>query len=154
MRRNAVLLIWALCLVATSVPAIPIFSTNSVWRFRRGNNEASLPVTAWRLASYADTAAGFADASAPFWYGDPRPGGTPLTDMQNSYSCIFLRRSFVIGNASPVTSLRLGAFVDDGFIAWINGVEVARTNISAGNPTFQTLATNAVEPVPFVTYDL
>ena len=31
---------------------------------------------------------------------------------------------------------------------------MARTNIPAGNPTFQTLSTNAIEPPPFVTYNL
>src|SRR6266498_4074582 len=80
MRSNAVLLILALCLVAASVPAVQIFSTNSVWRFRHGNSEASAPTTAWRVASYADTAGGFIDASAPFWYGDVYPGGTQLSD--------------------------------------------------------------------------
>jgi hypothetical protein len=154
MRKTVVVLLLILCCAAASVPAVQVFSTNSVWRFRRGNSEASSPITAWRIASYNDTTAGFTDAPAPFWHGDPYPGGTQLTDMQNSYSCIFLRHPFVIGNASQVSSLRLGAFVDDGFVAWINGVEVARTNIPAGNPTFQTLSTNAIEPPPFVAYNL
>ena len=134
--------------------ATEIFSTNSTWRFRRGLSEASSPVGAWRAVEFNDAAAGFADAAAPFWYGDVRVGGTQLTDMQNRYSCIFLRRPFQIGNAAQVVSMRLRAYVDDGFVAWINGVEVARTNVADAEPTYQTLAANAAEPVPLVTYTL
>src|SRR5687768_4202328 len=93
--------------------ATEVFSTNSVWRFRKGNSEASSPASTWRTLAFDDNAAGFSNASAPFWYGDVRPGGTQLTDVQNSYWSIFLRRSFTIGNASQVSSLRLRAFIDD-----------------------------------------
>src|SRR5467141_5273507 len=83
-----------------------LFSTNSTWRFFRGTNEASLPdTTAWRSNSFND--AGFSDAAAPFWYGDVRPGGTQLADMQNNYTCFFLRKSFVVTNAAQVGALRL-----------------------------------------------
>ncbi len=153
--RKCVVLRWlAGSLIAATVPAAEIFSTNSVWRFRRGDSEASNPVTTWRTVAFDDAAAGFTDARAPFWYGDVYPGGTQLTDMQNAYSCVFLRHAFVVGNAAQVTSLRLRAFVDDGFVAWINGVEVARTNVPAGSPTYQTLATNATEPPPLILYNL
>lgn len=154
MRNRVVPVLLTFCLVVTSVSAVEIFSTNSVWRFRKGISEASSPVSAWRTLSFNDTVAGFTDASAPFWYGDVLSGGTPLTDMRNSYGSIFLRKTFTIGNAAQVNSLRLRAFVDDGFIAWINGIEVARTNVAAGEPTYQTTASNAVEPPPLVTYNL
>ena len=47
-------------------------------------------------ADFIDAA--FANAQAPFWYdttGDSSTlsGGTQLTDMPNSYSCFFLRRT-------------------------------------------------------------
>jgi hypothetical protein len=144
------LFLWAVSLSATE-----IFTTNSVWRFRKGNSEASAPTSAWRALNFDDTAAGFADAAAPFWYGDARAGGIQLTDMLNSYSCVFLRRPFMIGNAGEVSSLRLRAYIDDGFVAWINGVEVARTNVAPIEPTYQSPATNqAVDPAVFNDYYL
>ena len=145
--------VWLL-LFSGSAFGLEVFSTNSVWRFRRGTSEASTPTTAWRTNGFNDVAAGFTNASGPFWYGDVYPGGTQLSDMQNNYSCIFLRRTFTIGNAAQVNSLRLAAFVDDGFVAWINGVEVARTNVPVGDPTYQTSVTNATEPPPLRTYNL
>ncbi len=142
--------------ILSSLPlrGVEIFSTNAVWRFRRGNSEASVPASAWRAVNFDDASAGFADSPAPFWYGDVRSGGTQIGDMQNNYWSIYLRRSFMIGNASQVSSLRLRAYIDDGFVAWINGVEVARTNVSVAEPAYNTPAANAAEPVPFVTYDL
>src|SRR5947207_8874014 len=81
-----------------------VFTTGTTWRFLRGTNEASLPdTTAWRSNSFND--AGFSDAPAPFWYGDVRSGGTQLTDMQNNYTCFFLRKSFVVTNVSQVGGL-------------------------------------------------
>jgi hypothetical protein len=139
-----------------SAPASEVFPTNSVWRLRKGLTEASSPANAWRLRGFNDVTAGFYDALAPFWYGDPHTGGTQLTDMRNGYTCIFLRKAFTIGNPSEVGSMRLRAFVDDGFVAWINGVEVARRNVNVATtePTYLTTATNAPEPVAFMTYDL
>lgn len=140
---------------ACSLSATEIFSTNSVWQFRKGGSEASSPTTAWRTVGFDATAAGFAAAAAPFWYGDVRPGGTTLADMQNGYTCVFLRRTFMIGNASQVNSMRLRAFIDDGFVAWINGVEVARTNVAPIEPTYQTTATNQpIDPAVFNDYSL
>ena len=103
--------------------------------------------------------ASFTTAPAPFWFGDILPGGTEITGMQNVYSSLFLRKTFVLNNAAEVAALKLSALVDDGFVAWINGTEVQRVNMTAaGGPgtavTIATLADNAVEPVSFVTYDL
>jgi hypothetical protein len=156
MRKPAVAFALLTCLCSIfSLPGAEIFTTNAVWRLRKGTSEASTPTSAWRAVAFDDASAGFTSAYAPFWFGDVRAGGTQLTDMRNSYRSIFLRRTFVIGNASQVTSMRIRAYIDDGFVAWINGVEVARTNVSVAQPTYQTQATNSVaEPVPFVTYSL
>ncbi|MCZ7636017.1 MAG: hypothetical protein M5U12_08250 [Verrucomicrobia bacterium] len=129
--------------------------TESIWRWRPGTSEASNPVTLWREVAFPDTQ--FAPAPAPFWYGDVLPGGTEISGMQNVYTCIFLRRSFVLSSVAGVSGLQLRALVDDGFVAWINGTEVLRVNMP-GAPgtavTTATLANNAVEPVAFATYTL
>jgi len=38
----------------------------------------------------------------------------------------------VVSNVNDVAALQVAAFSDDGFIAWINGQEVARFNMPAG----------------------
>ncbi len=132
-----------------AAPAAFIFSTNAVWRFLPGTAEASSPdPAAWRAVTFTDTA--FTNAPAPFWYGDVLPGGTDITGMINSYSCIFMRRTFVLTNVADVAGLRLGARCDDGYIAWINGVEVKRYNMNSGNFTYNQFASTNASPDPAV----
>jgi Chitobiase/beta-hexosaminidase C-terminal domain/Lamin Tail Domain/CotH kinase protein/Bacterial TSP3 repeat len=147
-------------LLAAPADAALIFSTNANWRLFKGRTEASTPdPTAWRGVNFNDSA--FTDAPAPFWYdatGDTSTlsGGTRLTDMQNVYTCLFLRRSFVLTNITEFSALRFGALIDDGYVVWINGAEVQRVNV--GTPgsavSISTLATGATEPAPFVFSDL
>jgi hypothetical protein len=134
--------------VAVPVQGALLVPTNSPnWRLFKGRTEAATPIDAWRFASFADTA--FATSLAPFWYGDVRPGGTQLTDMINTYSCFFLRTTFVVTNLADITSLQMHFYIDDGFVMWINGVEVYRYGVS--DPlTIATLAVNqAVDPAVF-----
>ncbi|MEY2408187.1 MAG: hypothetical protein QOF48_857, partial [Verrucomicrobiota bacterium] len=152
MTTRLVLLGLTCCTLAAQSAVLSPF--NSTWRFVRGTNEASLPDTAqWRGTNFNDAA--FVDSPAPFWYGDVRPGGTPLTDMQNNYTCFFLRRSFVVTNTSEIGALKMDYYIDDGFVMWINGVEIFRENMPAGEPTRTTLGINQViDPAPLVTTNL
>lgn len=122
----------------------------STWRWKKGTNEASVPITAWRTNGFNDAA--WLIGNAPFHYGTNASGGddnlftgTILSDMRNNYRCIFLRRAFVVTNVAEVSAVRLTANYDDGFIVWINGVEVARANVS-GQPTYLTNALSSLEP--------
>ena len=136
-------------------PAALLFNTNAPnWKYFKGRSEASTPDTAaWRQLSFDDS--GFTTAAAPFWYGDVRPGGTQLTDMQNQYTTIYMRRTFNVDNLEDVSGLRMSYMCDDGFIAWINGVEVHRYNRSAGNVAYNGLATGTVgDANSFITVDL
>ena len=71
------------------------------------------------------------------------------------YTTIFLRRTFTLASTNDISALRLTAACDDGFIVWINGVEVQRYNVPAGPLAFGATATAAVtEPVAAAAYDL
>jgi hypothetical protein len=138
---------------ASSASAATVFPTNSAWKLFRGTAEASTPdATAWRAISFNDS--GWeGPLSAPFHYGEPAltGRGTMLTGMQNVYSCIFLRRTFVISNVVDVAAIQLGSYCDDGFVAWINGHRVQTYNFTVpGEPARTNFAVNANEPVPFV----
>jgi hypothetical protein len=47
--------------------------------------------------------------------------------MVNKYVSIYLRRKFTIGNPEELQNLILSVDYDDGFIAYLNGTEVARS---------------------------
>ncbi|MBN1674726.1 MAG: fibronectin type III domain-containing protein [Kiritimatiellae bacterium] len=108
---------------ATTPDGVPLAVT---WRYRRGTAEASAPPAAWRLPGF--DASDWAQGPAPFGYGDG-PYGTELSDMRGAYTCVFMRHPFEVANPAAIAELRLNALYDDGFVAWINGEEVARRNV-------------------------
>jgi hypothetical protein len=145
---NRIRIVWltaVLLLFAAHAEAALIFNTNATWKLFKGRSEASTPnTTAWRNIVFDDSA--WTTSPASFYYGEPFTG-TLLSDMSGGYTCIFLRRTFVVTNLAQVTGLILNTTVDDGFIIWINGIEVARQNVN-GSPAFNGVAAAAVEPTP------
>ena len=128
-----------------------LIQSNSFWRFVKGTNEASDPTDAWRQLGFDDS--GWSNSQAPFFFGDPYTNfpagiyGTLLSDMQSNYTTVFLRQSFVVNSRGAITNLVLNHQSDDGFIAWLNGVEVWRYNVPSGDLTFDaTASTAANEP--------
>jgi hypothetical protein len=128
-----------------------LVQSNATWLFLKGLAEASSPAEAWRDIAFNDL--NWSNAPAPFYYGpDPYPSaanpGTLLSDMLGGYSSIYLRKKFVLANAAAVTNLFLNSFIDDGYIVWINNVEVLRVNAPAGaSPAYNAEAPGAaIEP--------
>ncbi len=148
-------LLAVLVLAATVLPASAtnLVATNSTWKYFKGRSEASSPSTAWRTNGFNDSA--WTLAQEPFYYeNDPTSataytGNTDLTDMDGGYTCIFMRQTFVVPNLPQIQQLQLTALSDDGFIAWINGTEVARFNMPTGSIAYNGSASPALpEPVP------
>lgn len=150
-RLLLMLAIWGM---PASLQAMPLTTTNSFWRFLPGTNEASLPdLAAWRQLNFKDSA--WLNSAAPFFYGETIPVGTTITGMQNTFSTIFLRSYFVVTNLSLLSDLHLSAICDDGFVAWINGVQVAAYNAPAGTIKYNSLSSqNVAEPIAYQDYAL
>jgi len=122
---------------------------SSQWRYMKGLSEASAPNTVWRTVDFSD--AGWEAGPAPIYYGEPLTG-TLLGDMQGLYSSVFMRKTFTVSNPALVGELVLETLSDDGFIAWINGVEVARYNTPAGDLPFNGTSFGPLtEPIPWET---
>jgi hypothetical protein len=140
-------------LIFTHVYAEVVVPPSSSWKYFKGRTEASSPDTAaWRLATFSDVA--WLSGNAPFYYGEAIAGGTLLNDMQGNYSSVFLRRTFTIANLAQISSADLDVQADDGFIAWVNGQQVASKNPPV-TVTFDAIASvNAPEPVPFETFNI
>jgi hypothetical protein len=106
----------------------------ATWRYFKGT---SFPGATWTTNDFNDS--GWLQGQSGFGYGDC-DDTTVLGDMQNSYASVFTRRKFVVPDPSSVTYLTMAADYDDGFVAYINGVEVARRNMPSGTPTHTTVA--------------
>ena len=128
---------------ASPVTFIAAASTN--WRYKKGTNEASTPVDAWRALAYPAT--GWLTNTAPFGYGGGYTLGTTLSDMRQragvtGYPTVYYRKTFTISADAIPDKLLLRLNYDDGVVVWINGTEVARKNVGAGQLAYNALASS------------
>jgi len=134
---------------------LTLLDRDSVWRFFPGLSEPSSPVTAWSLPSFDDTA--WTSGSAPFGFGDP-PLGTDLSQMdppmRANYSTFYLRRTFEVAEALDIHNLHALVDYDDGFIAWVNGVEVLRVNAPGFQVPYDGMAITGHESGDYVEFAL
>ena len=123
-----------------------LISEGDTWRYYKGSTLPPVQSTLqWYQSAYSDSNWGGPSPSG-FGYGDG-DDATVFNDMRNipnvqgGYMSAYIRKTFNVANPAAVSYLTIGADVDDGFIAYINGVEVARRNMPAGAVTNTTAAT-------------
>jgi hypothetical protein len=111
-------------------------AVGDTWKYFKGITN---PGTSWAGVSFNDAL--WLEGATGIGYGDS-DDVTILLDMQNSYASVYARKTFNLNNASTVTGLVLTIDYDDGFVAYINGIEVIRSYIS-GIPAYNTLASTS-----------
>ena len=117
------------------------------WHWRPGNSEASIPSGAWRNIGFLEDETWSAGAM-PIGYGSVNnlPLNTTISDMRRNYTSVFLRNHFTINPGEISRELMLRYTVDDGIIVWINGHEVHRANVAAGDiPASATASSSGSE---------
>lgn len=125
-----------------SVTAIaePVTSTvlpyGSTWRYR-----ASLtsPGTTWRAETFDDSTW----SSGPASFGARGPQTTTLTVRPQQWTYYF-RTRVTVPEGAPLQAVRLNLQRDDGAVVYVNGVEVARSNMPTGTISYTTRASSAV----------
>lgn len=118
--------------------------SRSVWRFWRGYVAPSGESGDWLAHDYDD--ASWETGEAPFGMGNGEFYLTQLADMEDNYATVFLRRPFTVETPADVAHLKLQVDFDDGFIAYLNGQEVARMNMAIeGMPAHSDDATGSHE---------
>jgi len=105
-----------------------------LWRYWKAWPDQP-PPGEWKELSLDDS--GWAGGVSPIGYGDPWID-TVLDDMQDSYVTVYFRRIFSVTDPLQIEALRLEVWVDDGFIAYLNGVKVAEDNMPAAYPVRHT----------------
>jgi hypothetical protein len=116
---------------------VQFISAGDAWKFFRGKSPASEPPEAWIDPNFDDSQ--WEEGPSGIGYGD-NDDATVLADMQGHYVSVYIRREFTVASLAPAGVLELTIDYDDGFIAYLNGREVARRVMPAGAATWQTLA--------------
>jgi hypothetical protein len=104
---------------------------NNVWSYVVPSVE---PDTNWRKTSF--NASSWATGPGGFGFGDSDDNTIISTNTS-----VYIRIAFNITDTSKISAAILNADYDDGFVAYLNNVEIARANISTpGRPPYNTLA--------------
>ncbi len=84
------------------------------------------PIADWTAASFDDS--NWLSGPSGFGYGD-NDDSTVLSQA----SSVFLRKTFQISNLADLEQVILHMDYDDGFIAYLNGTEIARSNLASSD---------------------
>lgn len=117
-----------------------LVAAGSTWRYR---DDGALSDAGWTAAAFDDAA--WAEGPAPLGYGDSQ--ATVLSygpDAASKYITTWFRLDFELVDAAAISALELGLARDDGALVWLNGVEIARSNLPEGVVTAATLASASV----------
>ncbi|NQT81868.1 lamin tail domain-containing protein, partial [bacterium] len=113
------------------------------WRYFKGTQEASKPMDAWRMPGFDDSS--WSRGETPVGYGFP-DCRTVLDDMRSNYFSVFMRDEFFLEDPGNVSVLLLSIDYEDGFVAYLNGVEIARRMMgSPGSPAYYDTPAGAHE---------
>ena len=105
--------------------SVAVVAPQAEWRYHVG----TLSGDDWTSVDFDDSA--WPLGLAGFGYGDD-DDRTVLEDMRGNHDRVHLRASFAGDSLDERESLSLMCRFDDAFVAYLNGVEVARGGIEAG----------------------
>jgi len=129
---------------ADTAQAAALVRWHDTWRYFKGKTDPA-PGIVWTEPQFDDSS--WQLGQGGFGYGD-NDDTTVLADMRRNYSTLYLRKTFTVGDPTSVETLTLKVWIDDGFVAYLNGIEVARYN--AGRPgsilDHTATADNGIEP--------
>lgn len=125
----------------TARTGLVVLPAGSTWRYLdNGTNQG----TAWRASAFDDST--WQSSAAEFGYGD----GDEATaigygpDANAKYITSYFRRTFTVTDPATIATVTVNLLRDDGAVVYLNGTEVARSNMPSGTISSSTLASTAV----------
>ncbi len=92
----------------------------------------SEPNSNWNTSNFDDS--NWPSGNSGFGYND----GDDATIIPNGTQSIYLRKTFTIKDLATISSIIIDLDYDDAFVAYINGNEVARANITGTSPAYNS----------------
>ncbi|MBP5771456.1 MAG: CotH kinase family protein [Bacteroidaceae bacterium] len=122
-----------------------VFDTSTSWNYY---DQGSLDGQSWKTRNYRTTS--WKSGNGPLGYGNVGINGsqdyaTTLSygsDSNNKRPTYYFRKSFNLSTAPTDNDVfQLTYYVDDGFIAYVNGTEIGRYHMPDGDATYSTYST-------------
>jgi uncharacterized repeat protein (TIGR01451 family) len=135
--------------VNINVDATSIIPAGSSWKYW-SNTQANYQAN-WQTVAYNDAA--WPSGNGELGYGDGDEatciasggGGTLCLPTGNKWVTAYFRKTVNISNPALYSSFTFNVERDDGYVVYVNGVEVGRDNMPAGAVTWATPASSAIE---------
>jgi hypothetical protein len=122
--------------------ALTLVSNNAAgWKYF---DEGASPGAGWTGLVFDDSSWSNGVAQLGFGDGDEATVVRRINSGGTTNITIHFRRQFVVPPLASMTNLTLSVLRDDGAVAYINGTEVFRDNMPAGEITSQTFASTTV----------
>lgn len=139
------LFLFALTLAFQASAQTPLINHADIWRYRLGTNAAQAN---WQTVLDSSLDASWLSGPGGIGYGDNDDATNIQAGMSNKCTTVYMRRAFSIG--SPVEAalrLSLSMDYDDGFVAYLDGSEIARGNTTntVGSPVLFNATANSHE---------
>jgi len=133
-------------LISTIAPATTIdvdggsagndfIAPGETWKYFKGTEPPSNPPNTWKAIDFDDS--NWQTGPAGFGYGD-NDDATILNDMLNNYVSVYIRKEFSASSLPADEVITLEIDYDDGFIAYLNGREIARAHMAEGAAGYDT----------------
>ena len=100
----------------------------------------SEPNSDWKNTNFNDS--NWFDGATGFGYAD----GDDTTILPNGTLSVYMRKNFTISDLENMTSFVLDIDYDDGFVAYINGQEIARSMLTGSMPDYDQTSDGWREP--------
>ena len=108
------------------------------WKYFVPNSQ---PSAEWNKLSYDDSL--WTNGNSGFGYGD----NDDKTILSNTSRTVYLRKKFNVIDLTAINNVLLHMDFNDGFVAYLNGFEIARENITGISPLFDQFANSSHEAV-------
>ena len=125
---------------AVTVAAVP---RGSVWRYWDQGGDLG---SSWR-GEHDD--ASWSTGAGPLGYGEPYV----VTTVSDGPITTYFRRTFTVDDPAAITSMIGEVMYDDGFVVYLNGVEIGREAMPDGTITASTLSTGYEAGNVYSTFD-
>lgn len=124
---NDYLLVWASGKSKSNSTFRTLINHGDIWKYTVPTQPVNL---SWIDVDYNDE--NWLSGPTGFGYADD----DDTTEIPSGSISVFMRKQFTISNLSSVESIYLDIDYDDGFVAYINGIEIARSNMTEPRPSF------------------
>ena len=113
-------------------------NASTQWRYAVGSNSID---TNWRNLGFNESA--WSQGQGGIGYGD----GDDQTSVASGTRSVMMRKTFNVPDTSDIARIVFQMDYDDGFVAYLNGVEIARVNLGVAGvrPAWNELAPGTME---------